>query len=48
MHREFSEAYTFARRESMLPSSIQLSRPYYAKVTPIPLNSKNSIKFYFL
>ena len=34
MHREFSEAYTFARRESMLSSSIQSSCPNYAKVTP--------------
>jgi hypothetical protein len=42
---EFSVAYTFARRESMSLSSIQLSRPYYAKVTPIPLNLKNLLNF---
>lgn len=29
----------------MSPSSIQLSRPYYAKVTPILLNSKNLLNF---
>lgn len=29
----------------MSPSSIQLSRPYYAKVTPISLNSKNLLNF---
>lgn len=31
----------------MSPSSIQLSRPYYAKVTLISLDSKNPIKFHF-
>lgn len=29
----------------MSPSSIQFSRPYYAKVTPILLNSKNLLNF---
>jgi hypothetical protein len=29
----------------MSPSSIQLSRPYYAKVTPISLCSKNLLNF---
>lgn len=29
----------------MSPSSIQLSRPYYAKVTPISLNLKNLLNF---
>lgn len=29
----------------MSPSSIQLSRPYYAKVTPILLNLKNLLNF---
>lgn len=29
----------------MSPSSIQLSRPYYAKVTPIPLNLRNLLNF---
>lgn len=29
----------------MSPSSIQLSRPYYAKVTPIPLILKNLLNF---
>lgn len=29
----------------MSPSSIQLSCPYYAKVTPIPLNLRNLLNF---
>lgn len=29
----------------MSPSSIQPSRPYYAKVTPIPLNLRNLLNF---